>query len=834
MLLNNKNKFVQSFSFRVCRLLPFVLATMLLNTIFAQQNFTLYNMEMVPQRMYGNPAFMHSAKVYVGLPILSSEYINISSSGFKYSDLIYHKGDSLYMDYDNMLGKLAKNNYISAAIQPDILSFGFRIKKKNYFSFNATEKIHFRFRYPKNFMEFIWKGNGGLLGEEVKLNFGVNFTHYREYAIGYAREIDDKLTVGGKVKYLYGMENVWTEKSDISLTTDPNYYAITVKSNIKVNTSGVDGTAGEGSVKDYLFKKKNRGMGLDLGAVYKYNDKITVSASIIDLGFIKWKDAVANYQSKNPNASFTYEGMDINQLFKQDTTSNAAEVLLDSITKIFKIDTIHTVYTTRLSSQIYLGGNYNFTEKINAGVLFYSQIFDKSIHPGLSLSYNQKVVPWLGFSVSYSMYNRSYNNIGLGLALGNGPVQFYILSDNVLGAVFPQNTKNLHLNFGLNLIFGKGGKDKDGDGVADKKDDCIDIAGLKELNGCPDKDGDGIADKDDVCPDEKGLPKLKGCPDKDGDGVMDKEDVCIDVAGIAELKGCPDKDGDGIADAEDNCPDEKGLAVLKGCPDKDGDKVSDKEDACPDVPGVAAFKGCPDKDGDGVEDKIDLCPDKAGVASNNGCPETKLSLIDLSGNTLGTAIRAKDGTFTFEGVPFDENMLFRLDGEHVDTIVELTIIVGGEARKAVRISSEFPYRFSFLKSDSNKLKKEEEEDVAVKLDVKEAEVLKKAFNNLEFATGKDLIKESSYASLDELAGLMTKKPGWRLKISGHTDNKGDAVANLKLSEKRAGAVKNYLINKGITADRFKVEWFGSSKPIADNTTEAGRQQNRRVEMLIIE
>jgi len=797
-------------------------------TASAQQNFTLYNMEAVPQRMYANPAFMPSnSKVYVGLPILSSEYLNFSNSGFKYSDLIKHRGDSLYVDYENMLSKLSKNNYISAAFQPDILSFGFKIKK-NYFSFNATEKINLRFRYPKNFMELIWKGNGGLLGEEVKLNFGVNFSHYREYAIGFAREINDKLTVGAKVKYLYGMENVWTERSDVSLTTDPTDFAITAKSDIKINTSGVDSSSTANiNVKDYLFKKKNHGLGLDLGGVYKYNDKFTFSASVIDFGFIKWKDEVTNYQSTNPNGEFTYQGMDLNQLLNADSTNNPGKVMADSLEKIFKIEEAHTNYKTNLSTQIYLGTNYSITEKSNAGILLYAQVFDKSIHPGLALSYNQRVGKWLSFSGSYSIYNRSYNNLGLGLTLARGPVQLYIASDNVLGAIFPQNTKNLHLHFGINLMFGRKGSDKDKDGIADKKDDCPEIAGLKELKGCPDKDHDGIADKEDACPDDSGLVKLNGCPDKDGDGIIDKGDACPDVAGLAEFRGCPDKDGDGIIDKEDACIDEKGSLELKGCPDKDGDKISDKEDACPDVPGLLAFKGCPDRDGDGLEDKVDLCPDKPGSVTNKGCPETKLLLIDIQGNTLKTTVRGKEDRFLFDGIPFDENMLFKLDGENTDGITEVAIIVGGESRKAVRSGSEKIFRFEKTQAIETK-------EVAVKLDQKEAEVLKKAFNNLEFASAKDIIMEVSLASLNELADLMAKKPNWKLKISGHTDNKGDAVANLKLSEKRAEAIKKHLITKGIAGDRFKVMWFGSTQPIADNKTEEGRQKNRRVEMMIIE
>ena len=81
---------------------------------------------------------------------------------------------------------------------------------------------------------------------------------------------------------------------------------------------------------------------------------------------------------------------------------------------------------------------------------------------------------------------------------------------------------------------------------------------------------------------------------------------------------------------------------------------------------------------------------------------------------------------------------------------------------------------------------------------------------------------------------MLKKPNWRLKISGHTDNVGSAASNMKLSQNRAEAVKTYLISKGIDRSRFKAEWFGSKNPIASNKTEEGRQRNRRVEMLLVE
>nr|MBA3706431.1 OmpA family protein [Bacteroidota bacterium] len=479
----------------------------------------------------------------------------------------------------------------------------------------------------------------------------------------------------------------------------------------------------------------------------------------------------------------------------------------DTLSEQFKIDTLHHSYTTNLSTQIYLGGTYKFTDKINAGVLFYGQIFDKAVHPGVALSYNQTVRRWLSFSVSYSIYNRSYNNLGLGFSLNAGPVQLYVVSDNLLGAIFPQNAKNLHVHTGINLTFGRKALDKDKDGIADKTDECPDVAGTLELKGCPDKDKDGIADKNDICPEIPGLPQFNGCPDTDGDAIVDSQDACPDIPGLVEFNGCPDKDGD---------------------------KIIDKEDECPDEPGLLEFKGCPDRDGDGVIDKIDLCPDKPGPVSNNGCPEKKLLLIDAQGKTLRTVTAKKDGSFSFDELPADEFVIFKIEGEDTDNIEELKIVVCGITKRALRDKQDKYFRFIVLTTDVNKLGKENEQDVAIKLSKQEAEILKKAFSNLEFAAAKDIIKPESFSSLDELAGLMAKKSNWKLKISGHTDNQGKPVTNLTLSKKRAEAVKKYLVSKGIAADRFKVEWFGASKPIADNKTEAGRQKNRRVEMLIIE
>lgn len=292
-----------------------------------------------------------------------------------------------------------------------------------------------------------------------------------------------------------------------------------------------------------------------------------------------------------------------------------------------------------------------------------------------------------------------------------------------------------------------------------------------------DVDNDGVLDKDDKCIDVPGPIENFGCPygDKDQDGVLDNADQCINVAGPAENNGCPfgDKDNDGVYDNADQCIDVAGPKENNGCPygDKDADGVLDNVDDCIDVAGPAENKGCPygDKDGDGVLDKDDSCIDSPGPIENNGCPYL---------DTDGDGVLDKDD-----------------DCPKTPGVVE---------------NRGCPV-----------LKKEEEA------------IIKRAFDNLEFDSGKDIIRAGSLSSLNELADLMVKNPKWGLKLAGHTDNAGDDAKNMLLSNQRASALKKYLTDRGANGDKIVVEYFGETRPIADNATPEGRQKNRRVEMTII-
>ena len=315
------------------------------------------------------------------------------------------------------------------------------------------------------------------------------------------------------------------------------------------------------STDNYVAGRKNNGFGVDLGGSYKIDDKITVNASVIDLGMISWKNDATTFQSKNPNAVFSYDGLELQELL--DTAANPTQDLLDTLGDVFDVEEVTKTYKTALASQVYLGGTYEIKEGMTGGAVFYSQIYDKSIKPALALSFNHKVGKWLNYAVSYSAFNRSYANIGLGVGLSLGPMQLYMVTDNIL-AIAPQNVKNIHLHMGMNLVMGRAAKkDKAGASMKDGgKKDKSDKSKSDDKKEPTDKDNDKIMDAEDQCPNDSGSVEMKGCPDMDGDKVADKDDACPKEFGLPEFKGCPDSDGDGIPDKSDDCPEEQGLSLI--------------------------------------------------------------------------------------------------------------------------------------------------------------------------------------------------------------------------------------------------------------------------------
>src|SRR5687767_2334366 len=129
-------------STRIIIVLAMFVALLLAVMDISAQSLSGYQMQYLPQRSYMNPAFTPHSKINVGVPVFSAININYSNQGFTYHDLVRKNGDSLALDMDHMISGLDSRNLLAFEFETDLLSFGIR-HGKNFFSFNATEKISF-------------------------------------------------------------------------------------------------------------------------------------------------------------------------------------------------------------------------------------------------------------------------------------------------------------------------------------------------------------------------------------------------------------------------------------------------------------------------------------------------------------------------------------------------------------------------------------------------------------------------------------------------------------------------------------------------------------------
>ncbi|MGZ3866376.1 MAG: OmpA family protein [Bacteroidia bacterium] len=629
-------------------------------------------------------------------------------------------------------------------------------------------------------------------------NLSVQEMSWLEYGLTYAHVFTENtqhffkagvtlnILQGIQSAYVYVKDFNYKFTNDTTLTVYNSEFHYGHSSNM--NTNGTKATGGNGT-GIFDFSQSYPGVSFNFGGVYEWRPdfmkyeydmdgehnlwrrdqnkyKLKVGLTVSDLGSIKFKKGPTSFDFVSDVTNFSLKQLDTKSVDAMDS-SFKANFLRASTETTYKMH-----LPTVISAQIDYNLGKNFFLNLTPYYAFQFKNKISKVHDITSITLTPRWDwKWLGAFVPIQV--NANDGFRAGLALRLGPIAFGTSNIAPLFGIGGRTIygADAYVILKVPILYRKP-RDKDKDGISDRKDKCKEVPGVLEFQGCPDRDGDHIADSEDKCPDVPGTKELKGCPDKDGDGITDLEDACPDEKGTLEFKGCPDKDGDRIIDKDDACPDEAGLEEFKGCPDKDGDKVIDKDDLCPDLAGPVEYKGCPDKDGDTVLDKDDACPETAGPVENKGCPwpdSDKDGVVDREDDCPNVP-----GTKELKGCP--------------------PVVIKAEEQK----------------------------------------IIEKAFANLEFATGKDIIKPSSFPSLNDLAKILKQHTNdWVLKLSGHTDNQGTPEKNMLLSEKRAKAVKKYLVAKGEKADRVVVEWFGQTKPVDTNDTPEGRQRNRRVEMKII-
>ena len=444
---------------------------------------TSYFMEGTHYRQQLNPA-LTPTKGYFNLPVVGAVNATVGSTSLGYQDIIdiIDDGDDFYTKPDFM-NRLKDNNKLNVNFSTEILSAGW-YKGKNFWSFNIGLRTDIGANLTKSMFTFLnemetveenWRNsNYDISGQQLNINA------YTEIGLGLSRQINSRLTVGARVKALLGIGNMelklnrvamsanlpsdqqinqWSSESYWNSMTPSqaaqaaqelkdkfnNYHAnLTVGAELKSSFKGLELQEEEGKdyVTDFDFDSGKLGIagygfGIDLGASYKILDNLTVSASVLDLGFISWSKSSTKIASANPDPidikGSTYANMvdpnnpntvmnAVNQL------QNDAQGYMDRVTNgdVLDYDMLQLEVSdakesrkSRLASILVLGAEYGFfNNKLAVGVLSTTRFVQPDALTELTFSANYRPKSWFNVALSYSAIQSAGKSFGLGLKLG--------------------------------------------------------------------------------------------------------------------------------------------------------------------------------------------------------------------------------------------------------------------------------------------------------------------------------------------------------------------------------------------------------------------------------
>ena len=428
--------------------------------IQAQQSNTLFFMHSLPEANYINPAVQAECGIFIGLPLVSSFHESIANSGFTAGNImtLYTDG-SMKRKTDLNTDKLANRNYFLTELHSVLLAAGLR-RDDFYYTFTITEKDNAAILYTRDLVAFSQYGSNEFEGQSINLKgTRAMFNHYREFAFGVSKKYSANLTLGIKVKLLFGKFNFNTGNSSFGLYVEDGTRDIVFDMDGGFNSSLPYALTEErpgsyrfnkqydASILKHLMNARNPGFAFDFGFIYKYSDRLTFSGSLLDLGMIFYRSNLSNY---NLTGNHIYQGPfgngSIDGTYLWDVFDELNANMTEELTS--------NPYTYFLDPRLYIGAAYKLNKRYDLNVLMYNRLLPGKIQTGTTVSLLTRPAKALVTSISWSYMNRSVTNLGIGIGYGKNPIQLYLVSDNIVGIILPMNTKNVNLRLGINLNLG--------------------------------------------------------------------------------------------------------------------------------------------------------------------------------------------------------------------------------------------------------------------------------------------------------------------------------------------------------------------------------------------
>ncbi len=460
------------------RKVVFLFCLFVVTNLTAQNKQLLYNFTDIPQSLMTNPGADVKYKWYVGVPFLSGISMNVGSSGFSAYDLFANDGVDFNTKLRSVLSKTTHNDVLSLNQQLELFSGGFRIgteDNRSYLSFGLYQEFDFLSYVPQDIATLAIDGNKNYMGKSFNLaDLSAKADLLSVFHIGIHKKIQDNLIVGARAKIyssIFNASSVDNAGYIYTNTSTDSYYEQIVYSNLQLNTSGfaqyndANNTSNAGAdVKKGILLGGNLGLGLDLGLTYYPQSNVQFTVSVIDLGYISHTKEVENYSYKG---FYNYKG-----LVPHFNNENAAQANYQDFKNAIVLDTLHTKYTTWRPTKFNASAQYSFEEervvdgscncegtdpsifyKSTVGAQLFAMTTPKSPLYALTAFYKRNFSRSFQMKATYTADSFSFTNVGLGMSTKVGPVNFYVLADNLLSYADVSKANSLSFQLGLNVIF---------------------------------------------------------------------------------------------------------------------------------------------------------------------------------------------------------------------------------------------------------------------------------------------------------------------------------------------------------------------------------------------
>lgn len=467
------------------KIIQLFLTVLTVSSAYSQREMNMFFLQNTTQASYINPAAVPNHKLSIGLPGISSIYTDVLAPSFTFDDL-YNAETSMWEIDELVDNHLKDKNLVSLSNQIDLLSVRFKAGN-NFVSFTNTLKTEQSVTYPGDLAKFGWHGNDSQETFDFSA-LGARTSVYTEHAIGLTYIANKNWTVGGKFKVYNGIFNMQmtSENFDITFSDDEfDNYTATVDANLKIKMAGiptvldvdslvagsnydVDGTELTDEELETRLKNNrpifsNAGLGIDFGVNYHLNDDIELFASIIDLGYIRWKENTSEY---NIDYNFGTNGYGFELIRLLNDSNN---VYSDSLSQAYTDSLANSVsysgeaasYVTMPVFKFYLGGKYKLLDHTHINALFNLTV-NQGVRAAFSLGVYQEVMRFLDIHITNTIQYGKLINLGAGLVIKPGPFQFYFVFDNIPvsyvkdeSTLIPDQTNQFNARVGMNLVFGK-------------------------------------------------------------------------------------------------------------------------------------------------------------------------------------------------------------------------------------------------------------------------------------------------------------------------------------------------------------------------------------------